>query len=243
MIFYFSATGNCKYVAKRIADATGDEIQSIQNISDDTILSDHTIGIISPTYNYTLPVITRDFLMKVKLSADYLYYVAAYGTSPGGSDRHAAKFLGRPFDAYFSVKMPDTWTPTYDLSTPEKIAKFTKTTEADIDRVIRYVKEKHNGQFMDNRKNTLIAFIGKCLYEDTRKTKHLYVTEDCIGCGLCAKKCPVQAIEIREKKPVWVKDKCMMCLGCLHRCPKFAIQYDRGNTKEHGQYKNPYVKV
>ena len=27
-----------------------------------------------------------------------------------------------------------------------------------------------------------IAFIGKCLYEETRKTEHLHVTADCIGC-------------------------------------------------------------
>ena len=51
------------------------------------------------------------------------------------------------------------------------------------------------------------------------------------GCGLCAKKCPVQAIEMRDGKPVWVKDKCVMCLGCLHRCPKYAYhQLTRANT-------------
>lgn len=31
MIFYFSATGNSKYVAERIADATGDQICSISD--------------------------------------------------------------------------------------------------------------------------------------------------------------------------------------------------------------------
>lgn len=42
MIFYFSATGNCKYVAKRISDATGDEMQSIQDIFEEqgAVLSD-----------------------------------------------------------------------------------------------------------------------------------------------------------------------------------------------------------
>lgn len=32
--------------------------------------------------------------------------------------------------------MADTWTPIFDLSTPEKAAVFTKTTEAQIDSVI-----------------------------------------------------------------------------------------------------------
>lgn len=39
-----------------------------------------------------------------------------------------------------------------------------------------------------------------------------------------------------------VEDGCVMCLGCLHRCPKFAIQYGK-NTKKHGQYTNPNVKI
>lgn len=75
-----------------------------------------------------------------------------------------------------------------------------------------------------------------------RRTSHFHVENSCIGCGLCAKKCPVQAIALQGKKPVWIKEKCVMCLGCLHRCPKFAIQYG-SKTKQHGQYTNPNVKV
>lgn len=74
------------------------------------------------------------------------------------------------------------------------------------------------------------------------RTKNLTVEDTCVGCGLCAQKCPAQAIEMRAGKPVWVKKNCVMCLGCLHRCPQFAIQYGP-NTKVHGQYRNPNVKL
>ena len=60
--------------------------------------------------------------------------------------------------------------------------------------------------------------------------------------SLCARKCPDQAIEMRDGRPVWVKERCIMCLGCLHRCPKFAIQYD-DRTREHGQYRHPGTRV
>ena len=76
------------------------------------------------------------------------------------------------------------------------------------------------------------------IYADPETGARGVDTDKCIGCGLCAKKCPVQAIEIQDKRPVWVKDRCVMCLGCLHHCPKFAIQYDN-RTKKHGQYTNP----
>ncbi|WP_347176327.1 EFR1 family ferrodoxin [Galactobacillus timonensis] len=72
----------------------------------------------------------------------------------------------------------------------------------------------------------------------------MHTIEECVGCGLCARKCPVQAIAMQDGHPVWVKEKCVMCLGCLQRCPKAAIQYGNGvATGKHGQYHNPHVTV
>ena len=45
------------------------------------------------------------------------------------------------------------------------------------------------------------------------------------GCGLCAKRCLVQAIEMRDKKPVWVKERCEKCSACINCCPKEAIEF------------------
>ncbi|NLK86291.1 MAG: 4Fe-4S binding protein [Clostridiaceae bacterium] len=62
------------------------------------------------------------------------------------------------------------------------------------------------------------------------------------GCGLCAEKCPDNAIEIKSRRPVWVKGTCSMCLGCLHRCPQFSIQFG-SKTQNHGQYQNPHARI
>ena len=52
---------------------------------------------------------------------------------------------GREIDACYSVRMADTWTPVFDLSTPEKVAKYTKNTEEEISSVIRSVKLGRTG--------------------------------------------------------------------------------------------------
>mgnify|MGYP004566840683 CR=1 FL=1 len=247
MVLFFSATGNCKYVATRLIQSTKQQMFSIADCirNGQYDFSDGAIGIVSPTYDWGLPSIVKEFLEKASFKTDYLYFVATYGTTPGASGYMANKAIReREIDAYYAVRMVDTWTPIFDLSTPEKLAKYTKKTEAQIDRVIGSVGERRTNRHMTPRTPALITeWIAAPLYnKKVRRTANFYVEESCIGCELCAGKCPVQAIKMQDKRPIWVKDRCVMCLGCLHRCPKFAIQYGK-HTKKHGQYTNPNVKV
>ncbi len=247
MVLFFSATGNCKYVATRLTQAFGQEMISIVDCirNNEYSFSDETIGIISPTYDWGLPSIVKEFLEKASFQTDYLYFVATYGTTCGAAGYMANKAIKeRKIDAYYSVRMADTWTPIFDLSTPEKVAEFTNTTENEISRVIDGLEKRLTNKHMTPRTPAFITeWIAEPIYNNkVRLTKHFRVESSCIGCGLCAKKCPVQAIEMKDKRPVWIKEKCVMCLGCLHRCPKFAIQYENA-TKKHGQYTNPNVKV
>ncbi|MDO4842377.1 MAG: EFR1 family ferrodoxin [Phoenicibacter congonensis] len=246
MILYFSATGNCKYVAKRIAEAIGTEFVSIADVDSQKVEGVH--GIVAPTYSWGIPSILQEFLQTHEISkaAPSLFYVTTFGTTPGQSFYWAEKALkagsGIKFDALFSVQMPDTWTPIFDLSDERVVAKKNEKAEKQIDEVVTMIKSGATGNHVKRKMPAIARVVYPRFYDGMRRTSNFSVEESCISCGICAKKCPVQAIEMKDGRPTWVFDQCVMCLGCLHRCPKFAIQYGK-NTKKHGQYRNPHVKI
>ena len=63
MILYFSATGNCKYVAARLAEADGQEVLSIVDCIREKrfAFEDETIGVISPAYDWGCRALSRSF--------------------------------------------------------------------------------------------------------------------------------------------------------------------------------------
>lgn len=249
MIIYFSATGNSRYVANQLA-ADKERIIFIPDAIDQEIYEynvepNENVGIISPTYNWTIPSIVEEFLEKLKLNYStkpYIYYVGTFGTTTGAAAAMANRYMtskGYSFDAMFDVQMPDTWTPTFDLSDKEHVKKINHLADVQIQQLQEAVSDKITGKHMHITMPYAAGVIGKHIYDNkTRYTSNLSVEDTCIGCGLCAKKCPVHAIAMKEKHPVWVKEKCTMCLGCLHHCPKFAIQCGK-KTKFHGQYQHP----
>ena len=97
MIYYFSATGNSKYVAERIAGALGDEARSIQGCDGRLSRSD-VIGFVTPTYAWGLPdIVKRFFSALVVEQPEYAFLVATYDTTPGFTGEQARKLLaGRP---------------------------------------------------------------------------------------------------------------------------------------------------
>ncbi len=249
MIFYFSATGNSKYAAEKIAGKTGDRIVFIadcfrKNEFTFEVTQGEIVGFVMPTYYYGLPIMIPEFIEKLALKGPepYIFSCMTCGSTTGNASGKLEKLLsenGLKLSAKYSVAMADNFPLIYKLGSAEKAAECLKAAEPNIEKICEKVLHKDRGDF-DGCKGVcpnIVSSFAYPLYKHGRNTKKFTVNGNCSSCGLCEKICPSNAIEMRDGKPVWIKEKCYLCLGCLNRCPEQAI--NNGKSAGNGRYVNP----
>lgn len=253
MIFYFSATGNSRHAAAKIAERNGDRLISIAKAMKTGELTfqagaGEDIGIVTPVYFWGIPDIVHRFLKTVKLSGHgtdrYVYCVLTYGTVTGGASSMIMSDLkenfGLTISAVFAVQTVDTYLPMFSVVDENKNQKVLQKAETELAEVAEKVADRTVGDYnYDRGAWALLWPAAQLVYDHVRKTKKFAVSDACISCGLCMRQCPDSVITLKEGKPVWTKERCSLCLGCVHRCPKNAICFG-GKTQGKGQYQNPY---
>ncbi len=60
----------------------------------------------------------------------------------------------------------------------------------------------------------------------------------CTGCTNCIKRCPTQAIRVRDKKAHIIKDKCIDCGECIRACPQHAKKAVSKQLSDYSHFKH-----
>ena len=232
MIIYFSATGTSKYVAQEIALSNGDKMIPLKHLVRNhaysiTLKDGEDFGIITPTYWEGLPSIILDYMEKVNINIEgdqhYCYLVATYGCDYGNILSTAQKVFsakGIMFDSLYAARFVDNWSPMFNLKNQMRNRMAEQNGKVETKKIVKAIINKESGHYLPDQMTKFQADRAKNTYDGIRKTKYFSVSKDkCIGCGLCERQCPTEAIKMQDGHPVWIKDTCTLCLGCFHRCP------------------------
>lgn len=236
MIFYYSGTGNSKYSAKRIADALGDTLLSmnerIKAGDFSPVETGERLVVVTPTYAWRIPRIVRDWLMKTELrGAERIWFVMTCGSEIGdaGSYNRAlcqAKGVGCMGTA--QLVMPENYIAMFNAPQADEARAIVAKAEPDIDRAIALIRAGE--AFAPTRRGLYDRFmsgpVNPIFYSFCVKADAFTVSDACVGCGRCEKLCPTNAVTLRDGRPVWGKG-CTHCMACICYCPAAAIEYGK----------------
>ena len=208
MIFYFTGTGNTRWAAQQLAEATEEELRYIPDELKNTEIhyaleENERLGFCFPTHGWQPPRIVREFIRRATFSvhrSTYIYAFTTCGDNMGYAMRIFEKELqqkGLHTDARFAVVMPESNVcfSFLHLDTDEKARQKVETARQRMTHICQVVKERQQG--IEELVKGAIPFtytyvIGGYYNKHLITDEKFWVDKDaCIQCGLCEKLCPV----------------------------------------------------
>ncbi|WP_167959315.1 EFR1 family ferrodoxin [Anaerosporobacter faecicola] len=256
MIFYFSGTGNSFCVAKEVAEKTKDRIINIAEAWKNkefsyAVAEGERIGFVYPIHAWAPPTVVLRFIKKLQLTNSYDAYVYSFLTC--GDDwegavekiKHALTHIGLRLQGDFKVIMPDCSVINGDVDTPEIARKKREASNETIQRVIKDILSNKD-TYRPVKYSFYKSYVIYGFFQMGKIATLFKTNDDCVGCGLCEKACPMGVVKMKDNKkkshkiPKWGRG-CVQCNACINVCPKKAIDYFGAREKEI-RYFNPDYK-
>ena len=246
MVFYFTGTGN-SYQAALAVKSDSEELFSMADCLRGGKLSfapapGEALVFVFPVYFGGVPTLVREFISRASFSGEAAYCCAVLtcGAKSYGTADMLARELRRKgitLGAAFTVVMPDNYVLMYKIDGEAKRGETLSAAEKELASVRSRIeaREKSFGAGLAAKAMTKLMYP---FYAHGRSTKKFYADDKCVGCGICASRCPIGAIEMKDGRPRWVKDRCVRCMACA-RCG--AVQYG-AHTAGRERYTNPVLK-
>ena len=225
MIFYFTGTGNSRWVAEALRKALEEPLVSIVEVlTEEKSEYVYPLGerekviFVFPVHSWGPAVLVTRLISRLRLEGyggQAVYFVCTCGDDCGYTDRIMRKTLQN---------------------------KLRKASER-IQEVIGSIRREENlPLYYAGGVPFLKSYLVYPLFVNFAiGSNRFYATETCVSCGICAKICPTGTISLSDdRKPEWA-DTCVQCVACIHRCPVRAIEYGKISLKK-GRYHHPEFK-
>ena len=240
---YFTATGNCLYVAERI----GGELLSIPQLmrQDEIVIEDEAVGIVCPVYAVEMPMMVREFMQRARIDTDYFFFIYTYGEGYAEALAHAesvAREVGLDLAYANTVQMVDNYLPGFEMGQQrESLAR--KDVEGQLERVCADIaaRRERKVEMKVGTKAKMLMWQKMLAERILRKdTAQGYIVSDaCTRCGICARVCPANNITVGDG--VSFADRCEVCYACLHACPQGALHIP--GERSEARFRNEHIPL
>ena len=248
-LYVYTGTENSLWIARLLAlELRGVPLEFMPSLSEDFTVGADQAGVIFPVHIWGLPIRVLRFINHLRVEpGTSLFALAVNAGQPAATLLQLQKLLSTrdlSLTLGYSVVMPSNYTPWGGPGPMEAQQKLfnearekAKEIGASILRGER--KEVDRGPLWQN---ILFSWIHKMSINHVCKSdKNFWADDKCNGCGICAKICPANNVEMINEKPVWLH-RCEQCLACLQWCPQEAIQYGK-KTVKYPRYHHPEVTL
>lgn len=256
MIFYFSGTGNSRYVAEGLASRLADDAAFIPetdatavNFKADEGLLNGELGFVFPVYSWGVPPVVEDFISNLSdaFAEDVrrrnvpVWMVCTCGDETGDTPemfRNIMRKRGLGVKGIWSVITPNVYVllPGFDVDPDDVRIRKINELEGRLESIAGQIQR---GEWKEDVVYGSLPRLKTKLVYPLFKRWGMFpskwrANDNCIHCGQCMESCPVGNISMKEGKPSWGKN-CTSCVACYHTCPTHAIEYS-GVTRHKGQY-------
>ncbi len=231
-IYYFSPTGNAKYIAGKLGNEMTLKESSIIPMEylerEDLVNSDHIIIIFS-IHGFNPPRSVYRFVDKIPNGLYKEVSFIAVGCTDSWVNKAATLKLRNKMESKGSrviadrvIALPLSFIVKFPIDLGR--AQISVLNE-QLSSIIKSINISKPDSVNIPFKSRIINFIGKL--EDPASRffgLELYANKNCISCGKCVRQCPEKNIKFnRNKRPVFGL-KCIMCLRCVYICPVNVIK-------------------
>ena len=129
MILYFSGTGNSLAIARKIAEATNDQVMPLTETVKQDLSGENRIGLVYPSYDFAPPPAVQKLLPMLRVNPQaYIFVVITCGAQVGISSwfaRDIFKQKGARVAYCNKIRVPDCAGIAYKRNPNNQTWKFT----------------------------------------------------------------------------------------------------------------------